>query len=428
MTTSPATDVEAVVRKVRQADIDRTFLPQESLDVTIRSKVSALPWRGQFTPDLARTLLRAYTKPGDRILDPFVGSGTTLSEAIELGLACIGCEINPAAVELSRIFETATLPVKLRTRKIKALAIALTQLTDLSDDDGLSLFSSLNEDTSADSTSPLDRLLDLRQESADPWLANAVAVSLMIAMGNGKTLDRTQLSRSFNQVIRLLSDLPRESVSCEVHAADARCLPIDSKSIDFVLTSPPYINVFNYHQNYRPAVELLGYDVLYAAQREIGSNRKFRQNRFMTAVQYCLDMMLALRELARVCLTGSKVVVVVGRESRVRGVPLENGVIVSSLAELSGALQLVRWQERSFTSRFGERIFEEILTLEVSDASPLSEDVALKLASETGRLLLSDALAKTEAPPEIIAEMKSAIDVARDIKPSLFEEQSRPGR
>lgn len=41
-----------------------------------------------------------------------------------------------------------------------------------------------------------------------------------------------------------------------------------------VLTSPPYINVYNYHQQYRASAEALGWDLLEVAKTEIGSNRK----------------------------------------------------------------------------------------------------------------------------------------------------------
>lgn len=409
--------VEAAIKKAQSMKVDREFLAQSDLDVRVRSRVNALPWRGQFTPDLAKTLLTAYTKVGDRVLDPFAGSGTTLSESIGLGLSCVGTEINPAAIELSRVFETAALPAAIRGEKIRNATSMMHRLIAQIDDDAASLFSLLNKGSGQDS-SLLDQVLAARKDSSDPWLANILAVSLMMAMGDGKVLGPDRLGRAFNQVSKLLAGLPGEPVPCQVHAADARRLPVDSNSIDFVLTSPPYINVFNYHQNYRPVVEALGYHVLSAAQREIGSNRKFRQNRFMTVIQYCQDMMLSLRELARVCKEGSKIVIVVGRESRVRKVPLPNGTIVGSLGELCGSLRLERWQERQFTSRFGEKIFEEILTFDVADTAPLDEGDAIKLAAEVGCSFLASA---EDVPPMIKAEIMAAIEAAWNIKPSLFE-------
>lgn len=45
--------------------------------------------------ELMRYLVRLVTSPGDTVLDPFAGSGTTLRVALELGRGAIGIELNP---------------------------------------------------------------------------------------------------------------------------------------------------------------------------------------------------------------------------------------------------------------------------------------------------------------------------------------------
>lgn len=49
---------------------------------------------------LMRWLLSQYAKSGDRVVDPFAGSGTTLRAAMDLGIECVGIEMNPEYVKI----------------------------------------------------------------------------------------------------------------------------------------------------------------------------------------------------------------------------------------------------------------------------------------------------------------------------------------
>jgi DNA modification methylase len=53
-------------------------------------------------PDLAERCIKAGSKPGDTILDPFGGAGTTGLVADRLGRDAILCELNPAYASLAR--------------------------------------------------------------------------------------------------------------------------------------------------------------------------------------------------------------------------------------------------------------------------------------------------------------------------------------
>jgi 16S rRNA G966 N2-methylase RsmD/predicted RNA-binding Zn-ribbon protein involved in translation (DUF1610 family) len=54
--------------------------------------------------NIVRIVLQACgLAPGDLVLDPFCGSGVPLSEAAALGATCIGFDVNPVAVELTRV-------------------------------------------------------------------------------------------------------------------------------------------------------------------------------------------------------------------------------------------------------------------------------------------------------------------------------------
>jgi len=55
-----------------------------------------------FPEELPRRLIKLYTFSGDTVLDPFLGSGTTVRVAHILGRNAIGYEINPTYVEIAK--------------------------------------------------------------------------------------------------------------------------------------------------------------------------------------------------------------------------------------------------------------------------------------------------------------------------------------
>jgi adenine specific DNA methylase Mod len=58
-------------------------------------------YRGNWSPYIPRNVILKYSKPGDVVLDYFVGGGTTAVEAKLLGRRCIARDINPACVGLT---------------------------------------------------------------------------------------------------------------------------------------------------------------------------------------------------------------------------------------------------------------------------------------------------------------------------------------
>lgn len=57
---------------------------------------------GNFIPQIPNQLLKRYTKTGDWILDPFLGSGTTLIECQRLGRNGIGIELQSDVADLAK--------------------------------------------------------------------------------------------------------------------------------------------------------------------------------------------------------------------------------------------------------------------------------------------------------------------------------------
>ena len=59
-------------------------------------------------PDIAATAITALTEPGDLVFDPLCGAGTTLVEALYLGRAAVGVDIDPVWASAARENITAS--------------------------------------------------------------------------------------------------------------------------------------------------------------------------------------------------------------------------------------------------------------------------------------------------------------------------------
>src|SRR3954452_12755498 len=57
----------------------------------------------RFSPVFARAAILQFSKPGELVLDPFMGGGTTLLEAIDANRQAAGADINELAVFVARV-------------------------------------------------------------------------------------------------------------------------------------------------------------------------------------------------------------------------------------------------------------------------------------------------------------------------------------
>lgn len=313
-------DVIAGLEAFDAMPIDRTALPQERLDLVSRSRTSLFPWRGQFSPEFVELLVREFASPGDIIGDPFVGSGSTLFEAIRLGHGCYGAEINPSALLMAQTVHFTNLQPVERQEYLSAAYEILE--ADLPPDREPNLFSFLLENSPRyKGSTDVDCLRAMAKAArGQPYVEIIVGNVITRYLSGNNRNGSTKLLGAFRTYEAIVESLPSVNSPCVVEAIDARHLSVQDGALALVITSPPYINVFNYHQNNRGAMELMGWDLLNVARSEIGSNRKHRGNRFLTVIQYCLDMTSTLHELRRAVCQNGRVIVVIGRESNVRGV------------------------------------------------------------------------------------------------------------
>jgi DNA modification methylase len=380
------------------ASLAKLNLDQGRLDISSRSRKSRLPWRGQFSPELVEYLMSEACPHADVFYDPFCGSGTVLFEALQSSRSAFGIEVNPAAWHLAALSSFSELSAAEKTQIIVDIRRYATAVS--------SIGAPIDE-----CTHPIFLALD--DVATHPFIRLSLAAIVIVGMGNGSLLDAAAIARGSFVVLSVLNEFADTAGHAACFLADARNSPLPSESIDAVITSPPYINVFNYHQNYRPAAELLGWLPLQAASSEIGANRKHRQNRFLTVIQYGLDMAECLAETARLMKPNSPLVIVLGRTSNVLGASFRNGEIIAAVINTIGAFAPLKLAERSFINRFGERIYEDIII--TKRGSELTELPADKL-----RRIGVEALMRAEGtvPDENRAALREAIHKAEKVQSS----------
>jgi len=370
-------------------------LPQQVVDIANKKRRNLFTWRGQFSPQLIEALIQNYAKKGDVLFDPFTGSGTLLLEAASLDLDIYGTELNPAAFGLASIYKLIQVPPKDRETSLEIIEDLVNDYIPLQD-----LFNQSEGKALSNLKEELVNAHNKHKSSSTGIIIKALIIGLDFEQ---KKLDYKKLQTAWNTLKTKVQNLPYSSSLIELFLADARKTSIEKSTIDLVITSPPYINVFNYHQNYRKSVEAIGYNVLDVAKSEIGSNRKFRSNRFLTVIQYALDIFLVFQELKRICKKDAKVIFIVGRESSVRKTPFFNAKILTEVANTLG-FELKGEQPRVFTNKFGQNIYEEILRFSINHNT---KEKSIEKAKTIAIKHLKNAL--KFAPKESIEDLKSAI-------------------
>ncbi|MEH2290218.1 DNA methyltransferase [Nostoc sp.] len=374
-------------------------IPQENLDIVDKTRSNLFAWRGQFSPQLIEVILSSYCLSNSVILDPFAGSGTVLLEAGILAFESYGFEINPAACILSKTYEFIN-----HSQRKEVIKIIRT-LIDRE-------FPFRIFENGSQVPDLVEKLRMLRNELDEEATRIFDALIILLDVGNNKITNEFIQSK-FAALASVIEKLPYSKKEIKVGLSDARSLPLKNDQIDFVVTSPPYINVFNYHQNYRSSAEILGWDLLKIAKSEIGSNRANRGNRFYTVVQYCLDMADTLRELSRVTKNEARIVFVIGHESNVLGVPFYNADIIEKIGLRANLFHRVLRQKREFKNKFGKIIREDIINF-INLNNEFYKETIEQIAREVALDVLKSGLSLVSS--KNIEFLEDAIDKVQDIE------------
>ena len=378
--------------------IDRDEISQGQLDIDNKTRSNLFSWTGQFSPQFVEALLNCYAQTGDIVIDPFAGSGTTLCEAARKGVSAYGMELNASAYHMAKTYELANMTISERKDIVNSVEKILETVS--SKDEILPIITCAIQENNASAVSSLLSTL----------------IILLDLFNNELTLPL--LHKKWTGLKKIVLEIPVSIEPIKVDMGDARRLKCHSNVADLLITSPPYINVFNYHQKYRRSVEALGYDVLAIAKKEFGSNRKNRGNRLLTVIQYCIDMALSLKEAIRVCKPNARMIYVVGRESNVLGYSFCNSQLIYEIATEIFELPFLLRQERVFKNRFGQLIYEDILHFENYKTDDILCDESIEESARTIAIRMLTEKAQTYPDSKNIESIFDAIAKAESIKKS----------
>lgn len=284
------------------------------------------PWPAKFIPDIPALAIRALTAPGDTVLDPFAGCGTTAVEARAAGRSCIASDVNPLAVRIAEgKCETPS-----QSERVDISRWSATLKSRSVSDELLALAPDIpNRDYWFD-LPVVAQLAALRRSIADLGIAQAfletVFSSIIVHVSHQESETRyRRVEKSVDAEAVLARFQRRLEIGLQMAARfdalddtnferryvvrDARYLDevVESDSVKLVVFSPPYPNSFDYHLYHRFRMFWLGFDPRPIKHQEIGAHLRYEPRGHWEA-----DMGEVLAALEKVLAPGGHLVCVVG--------------------------------------------------------------------------------------------------------------------
>jgi DNA modification methylase len=339
------------------------------------------PFPARMAPELALRHAKSLA-PQSVVLDPMVGSGTTLRFAADHGHHGIGFDVDPLAVLMTRVWTTPLDATRLRRRGADALAAAVSHESQAvvshprrTETDDFVEFWFAPEQREA-----IEHLAAVLRPMRGP-IGDALRLALsriIVTKDRGASLARDvshsrphkvaedsdyDVGRGFLRSIeQLATRLERNPPpgGVDVRIGDARELPVEGESIDAVITSPPYLNAIDYLRGHRMALVWLGFELDHLREvrgTSIGTERgigdaddwalaerlaarmgkleELPTKQVRMVLRYVLDMLAVMRETARVLRDDGVATLVVGNSS-IRGVFLSNDAAITACAHHAG--------------------------------------------------------------------------------------------
>ncbi|MBI5502693.1 MAG: hypothetical protein HY907_20775 [Deltaproteobacteria bacterium] len=253
-------------------------------------------------PDTAGRLVRALSRAGAAVLDPFCGSGTVVVEALVHGARAVGRDLNPVAIRLARM-RAAVVP-EARRRAVRERAWRIAGIAAGRVRQGHLPPAPLPPGADQFDARTFAELAWLRAAIAadrDPFVREALALVLSsilvkVSCRASDTDSRYQpkcrppgaataiFGHKVDELCRrwkaLREALPSPLYPADLGIDDARRLrTVPDASIDLVVTSPPYANVYDYAEQHALRAAWLGEDAGALRANEVGARRGFRDAR-----------------------------------------------------------------------------------------------------------------------------------------------------
>lgn len=307
------------------------------------------PWPAKFIPDIPAVAIRALTSPGDMVLDPFAGCGTTAVEARAAGRAYVAADVNPLAVRIAEGKCEAPSPAQRREIERWSESLRVAPVTD----ELLALAPAIpNRDYWFDPP-VVAQLAALRRAIAELGVAQAfletVLSSIVVSVSHQESETRYRrverdvdaaaalelFRRRLDAGLRMaegFDSLADDRPERRYLVADARHLDdrIEPESVQLAVFSPPYPNSFDYHLYHRFRMFWLGFDPRAVKHQEIGAHLRYEPRGCWEA-----DMAAALRALEAVLAPGGHIVCVVG-DGIIAGELVPSAELLAEAAEEAG--------------------------------------------------------------------------------------------
>lgn len=291
------------------------------------------PYFGKYVPQLVEIFLRKF-RPR-RVLDPFVGSGTTLVEANVLGVEGIGIDISAFNCLLARV-KTSAWDADVAEREARdALARVMAGTAAARDEPG----AYLRDWYDPRALLPLLAFRDIVDDYASADLLRIIlsraARSARLARHDdlehpkapqrepyrchkhrrlcAPTTDAIGFLRRYtSDTVRRVREFAALRTPAPVHVWHGDARTISLPTVDMIMTSPPYVGLIDYHEQHRYAYELLGLPSRDA--EEIGAHARGRARAAREA--YVAEIGAALARAGRHLAPDGVAVIVVGDRQR----------------------------------------------------------------------------------------------------------------